>query len=465
MRILVVIASFGSNNDAYLKRVIAEYRSMPFQVDIVVVSNIHKNLGTAVEVRVGLPDEKTPQSLPFAHRAVFAERALDYDLFIYTEDDILITARNIDAFLGQSAVLPTNQVPGFLRFERTPSDDIQYCDIHAGFCWDAQSVETLEGLTFAYFSNEHAGCYILTRSQLRTALDSGGFLLVPHDGIYGMLESAATDIYTRCDLKKMICISKIDDASVHHLPNKYFDRFGLPQSDLRAQIDALLQIAEMGETYAPLIRMEAGLKRGRFLRDHYCCARSEVLSLVPKDAHEILSFGCGETEIALAQAGKHVVSIPVDPVVSAAAAQKGLQLVIGEFEEVIRQLEGRSFDCLLMLDVLHLIEEPVQTLSALIKFLRSGGTVITLTPHIGGLQFLLSRLAWGEGEESYRKAGINLTTPSAVRRWLEQSGVVPELVSSVSAGGSIATGMASKTLHFILSRQFMIRARRSTRSN
>ena len=56
LRLLVAIASYGTSNDRYLARLIAEYRSMPCQVDIVVFSNVQKNLGTEVEVVVGLPD-------------------------------------------------------------------------------------------------------------------------------------------------------------------------------------------------------------------------------------------------------------------------------------------------------------------------------------------------------------------------------------------------------------------------
>ncbi len=418
MRILVVIASFGSQNDVFLERVIAEYRSMPYEIDIVAVSNIQKDLGPAIEVRVGLPDEKNPHSLPFAHRTILAERANNYDLFIYSEDDILITARNIEAFLQQSAVLPSNHVPGFLRFEKGPPGKIQYCDIHAGYSWDTQSVE-----------------------------------------------SAATDPFTRCGLKKMICISQIDDASVHHLPNKYFNRFGLSQSDLRAQIEALLQIGKNGRTHAPLIRMAPGLRRGRFLRDHYSPVKPEVLSLIPEQTNSILSFGCGETEIALARRGKRVVSIPVDPVVSADATEKGVKLVVGDLESVIAQLQGQTFDCLLMLDVLHLIDDPVHVLSSLMKFLRSDGTVIALTPYIAGTQFLLSWLAWKEGKESYRKAGINITSPVLVRQWLRRAGAVPESVVTLSAGEGTTAGLISRTLHLILSRQFMIRARRSAHSN
>jgi uncharacterized protein (UPF0371 family) len=39
LRILVVLASYGISNDRYLLRLIEEYRSMSFFVDIVVLSN------------------------------------------------------------------------------------------------------------------------------------------------------------------------------------------------------------------------------------------------------------------------------------------------------------------------------------------------------------------------------------------------------------------------------------------
>ena len=104
MKILVVLASYGHNNDRYLARVLEEYRSMQrtstHEIDVVIVSNGPKDLASdsdCVEVVIGLPS-KNPYSLPFAHKKVMAERADRYDLFIYSEDDILITERNIDAF-------------------------------------------------------------------------------------------------------------------------------------------------------------------------------------------------------------------------------------------------------------------------------------------------------------------------------------------------------------------------------
>ena len=112
MKILVAIANYGTGNDQYLSRVVDEYRKMRHDVDIVVTTNIGKNLGSGIEVSVGLPDPN-PRSLPFAHKTVFAERAESYDLFIYTEDDNLATERNVEAFLRVTDILPANEIAGF----------------------------------------------------------------------------------------------------------------------------------------------------------------------------------------------------------------------------------------------------------------------------------------------------------------------------------------------------------------
>ena len=45
-------------------------------------------------------------SLPFAHKAVFAENADRYDLFIYDEDDVLAPKSTIEAYPRATRVLP-----------------------------------------------------------------------------------------------------------------------------------------------------------------------------------------------------------------------------------------------------------------------------------------------------------------------------------------------------------------------
>ena len=465
MRILVVIANYGSRNDQYLERVLAEYRSMPYQIKIVILSNIQKDFGPDIEVKVGLPTAN-PYSLPFGHRQVFSGRINEYDIFIYSEDDMLITAGNIETFLKQSAMLPSDEIPGFLRFEKGPNGQISYCDIHAGYCWDAESVRSYGDLTFAFLSNEHAACYLLTRDQLQVAINSGGFLVRPHEGKYDMREAAATDPYTQCGFRKMICISQLRASSVHHLPNNYVGRYGIDESDVHAQVNALLQIERTGGSYAPLVQMQTGLIGIRYLRDHYAPARSDILSLLDKGVESVLSFGCGETEIALTRNGIRVVAVPVDPVVSAPSSKKGVELVIGDLESVTSQLRGQTFDCLLFIDVLHLVEEPVKLIKTFMSYLKRDGLIYAVVPYIFGLRFLWGWVTRNEDWKAFREAGVRITHPGLVRKWFKEAGANPESLIYIPSNEGILSRMPQpRFLDPIVAKEFILRARRTANAD
>jgi len=293
MKILVAIANYGQANDAYLSRLIAEYRSMSHAVDIVVLSNIAKDWLKGVEVKVGLPT-KDPWSLPFAHKQVLAEKVNDYDLFIYSEDDTLITERNINAFLCVLPKLPAEEIPGFLRFELAGENLVNYPEFHGHFHWIPKSVRRLGALVTAQFSCEHSACYVLTQQQLRKAIASNGFLVSPHRGKYDMACTASTDPYTQCGFKKVICISQIDDFLVHHLPNKYVGtRFGVEDAEFRRQIQSLLKIADNQGCASALFPTETKLRDGAYSKDYYEPVRDDVISEIPESASSVLSVGCG----------------------------------------------------------------------------------------------------------------------------------------------------------------------------
>jgi len=130
MRILVAITNFGWKNMDHLAKLIKEYNSMSYHVDIVVFSNVPKDLGPDVEVRVGLPT-RNPWSLPFGWKDLFKERRDNYDVFIYSEDDTLITQSHVEAFFRSSEELPEDKIAGFLRYE-VDSEGNKFCStIHS----------------------------------------------------------------------------------------------------------------------------------------------------------------------------------------------------------------------------------------------------------------------------------------------------------------------------------------------
>ena len=168
---------------------------------------------------------------------------------------------------------------------------------------------------FAFFTNEHSACYALTRAQLRRAIDSGGFLVAPHEGKYDLLCTAATDPYTQCGMKKLICISRIEDFLVHHLPNKYVGTtFGVDDHEFRRQVDILSRTCGNGHPPTSLFPTETKLKHARHSKNYYEPVSEELYSLIPSRARNVLSVGCGSgaLEIRLVEMGVRVVAVPLD---------------------------------------------------------------------------------------------------------------------------------------------------------
>jgi hypothetical protein len=240
MRILVAIANYGAYRFGYLDKVIQAYQRMPWAVDLVIHSDRAKRVPPGTRLVVGLPTPD-PCSLPFAHKQLFAERQDDYDLFVYSEDDILVERHNLAALLEAEAVLPEDEVTGFFRYERDEAGRVYFVDAHPPFDWVEGSVASRGGYTFATFSNEHSGCYALTRAKLKTALRSGGYLVPPHEDYCDMRASGATDPYTRCGLTRRLCVSHLDRFLVHHLPNTYVGVLGTEAGEFRAGVARLVE--------------------------------------------------------------------------------------------------------------------------------------------------------------------------------------------------------------------------------
>jgi 2-polyprenyl-3-methyl-5-hydroxy-6-metoxy-1,4-benzoquinol methylase len=455
MKILVAIASYGTRNERYLSRVLEEYRSMPYTVDIVVLSNLQKELGPDVEVKVGLPI-KNPWSLPFGHKQLFADRLNSYDLFIYSEDDILYEKKNIDAFMRVSAVLPEDEIPGFLLYESAPDGTRNFPQAHGRFHWDPFSVRQRGREMFASFTNEHSACYAITQDQLRRAIASGGFLVPPHEGKYDMLCSAATDPYTQCGMRNVLCLSAIDDFMLHHLPDKYIGKFGVNDEKLHKQIDRLLELnGRPGEKIGRL-PTESKLNNLEFCKTSYEPAREEIVSLIPRTVKTILSLGCGlgKMEARLAEVGFQVTAVPLDPVISAGLEDKGVKIVFGDFQEARKKLSNRKFDCLVVSNMLHLVQDPAALLSAYGEILSDNAMVIATVPKVSKLAIMRTK-EYGDYSiwelSSFEKTGLNLTSTRVLSNWYESAGVRPQkMITNMAPNrkkvGRLAFGIADPWL-------------------
>lgn len=427
MRILVCIASYGSRNDVYLAQLLQEYGRMPYDVDVVVVSNIEKPLPPGVELRVGTPT-KNPWSLPFAHRAVFEERKDQYDLFIYSEDDTLITRSHVDAFMRAAAILKDDELAGFLRSEEGPDGTMYFSTIHRHYHWDPKSVVVRGGETFAFFTNEHGACYILTREQLRKAIASGGYSVPPHEGKYDMLVSAATDPYTQCGFRKLICISKLEEFTCKHLTNKYVGRTGLESDIVQVQIQALLDIGRGAKNAGEPTPVETLLPGTRWAKSYYEPRRDDLVGLIPSTASSALSVGCGwgAFEEVLVERGIEVTAVPLDVVIGAVAERRGVRVLDTSIARGHDLVPAASFDVLMILGLLHLTSDPVDLLRQYSAALKPTGVLLITVPNVMHLAVRLRRLVGDTGLAGlgdFRRSGVHVVSPGQVVAWLEASGL------------------------------------------
>lgn len=438
MRLLVAIANHGVKNRKYLDHLIDTYNKFSFHVDIVVLSDQPKDLGPDIEVLVGAPIEN-PWSLPFGHRKLFVDRQDAYDLFIYSEDDTEITEAHVQTFLKSTEELPDDLIPGFLRYEIGP-DDTKYCStIHGPYHWDPNSIQQINGRTWAHYTNDHAASYILTQAQLKTCIASGGFDIPPHEGLYDMLCSAATDPYVRCGLRKVICVSELDDFMIRHLPDIYLGRIGMEWPDFMAQIDRIVELAgddqaKGDQLKGPICRTRSDLPTIKLARNYCTPTRADVLQLTR--AHlspqsRILSVGSdiGNTEAELKAAGHDVTAIPLDAIVAASVERRGIRTVAPDLEQARETLSSESFHLILFNDILTFLLDPDAVIGTFLPLLAAGGRALVAFENYGSPLYRrqLRRRGFGTADlESEQRKGLHLNTVGTVRSWLSKAGLASE---------------------------------------
>ncbi len=426
LKVLVAVVNFGHGNRAFLEQVLKEFRAARkhFEIHLAVLSNIPKNLSDDVEVVVGLPTQN-PRSLPFASRPLFRQRLEEFDHFVYIEDDTLMTANVLANALAADATLQADELVGFIRTEEAPDGSLYYSSSHSFFRWIPDSACIRGESLWAQFSNDHAACYVVSREKLRRAIDSGGFPNEPHDERYGMLESAATDIYTRCGLKRLVCVDKLDDFTLPHLPNKYIGKLGLPKPEMEWQISAVRKIFNGELPNTSLLQPESKLPDG--LGSKHCHEpHDETLArLIPKEKQRLLCLcsGDGIAEAKLAEMGHDVTVRPLDSILGWCCQQRKLK--VDYFDRDEHSLAQNQFDGLILRDVLQLLNNPVAELFRLRAALKPGAFIVVRVPNLNNLRNLRKR-KFNErfrSDWSFASSGVRTLTPIKLARMFSSAGL------------------------------------------
>ena len=426
LRLLVTLVSYGTGHLQYLKQIIETYKRMPLDVHVVVLSEAPKDLGPGVEVVVGLPSQD-PWSLPFGHKRIFAENVERYDLFIYSEDDVLATGKNILAFLRLTSVLGENEIAGFQLYETDSGGKVSLPGVHGPFHWKLDSVRQRGDQLVAEFTNQHSAFYMITQAQLKRAIASGGFICAPYKGRFDMLCAAGTNIYINCGFTKVMSLSAIEDFLLHHLPNRYVGRVGLSLDLFKTQIQTLIEVWNGSHPASTLCEIETKFTQRRWAKIYYKEPDREFLDMVPNDAKTILSVGCGwgAAEEKLKKKGARVTALPLDSVIGAMAARYGIDMVYKNLHEGLNTLEGTEFDGVLITDLLHLQPDPWVLLEKCARLVAPGGALVIQSHNFSYLPVLLRRvLGFGEMRKlrSFSEGGVTALAMSAAKRQLKGMG-------------------------------------------
>lgn len=262
MKILISVANYGQENIGYLQYILNEYNNIGLTETVTVcidttvkVEELERYDNVKIIQRIF--DSSIKQNLVFEHRTFMKDNLNNYDLFIYTENDILITMNNIMAFVDFCKKRRKKYILGFIRYEMISISSKKYFidfgkkGLHLPII---KKLVKIDGEDYLEITNIHQACFLLTKEQLSTILNSRYrkiFLrqpseIAPRIGSnylsfgYGVLEAGASDIFNNCGLIKIISVKNLEMLLIHHLPNKYCKIF-----HERNKLDSVVTLEEI----------------------------------------------------------------------------------------------------------------------------------------------------------------------------------------------------------------------------
>lgn len=289
VRILVAVVSYDFSQKPHLEEVLDAYADLcaaGSKVDVVVYStvpwpvayidllnsrfmclNTSPRAGFSVSVHLKSPSLRL--HLVDSHRELFYDRLTEYDLFIYTEDDIRVPPKTVATYLFEtqrvremieSQKRPADAKPsdfniGIVRYEYNYPPDIIIDDNTRHATSNATRVywehlgrpaaeliphhELLPG--FVTMKNHHQGMYLATQDLLLDWRDRDGcnFNEVknrpsvpgkPHQPSEGTQRvwMSSNQLFGRrhCNVQQIMPVGSFGSLTVLHLPNKNYRRVG-----------------------------------------------------------------------------------------------------------------------------------------------------------------------------------------------------------------------------------------------
>jgi 2-polyprenyl-3-methyl-5-hydroxy-6-metoxy-1,4-benzoquinol methylase len=140
--------------------------------------------------------------------------------------------------------------------------------------------------------------------------------------------------------------------------------------------------------------------------DYYHFVRKEIKPLLPESPNRILEVGAGAGAtlkwLKTLNPNTETTAVELNPSLLGELKQNADVIVVGPIDEKISQL--KTYDLILLLDVLEHLPDSTATLRSLSKLLEPGGQVIVSVPNIAHLSVSVPLLL--QRSFNYQDAGI-----------------------------------------------------------
>jgi 2-polyprenyl-3-methyl-5-hydroxy-6-metoxy-1,4-benzoquinol methylase len=140
--------------------------------------------------------------------------------------------------------------------------------------------------------------------------------------------------------------------------------------------------------------------------DYYRFVRREIMPLLPRNATRILEVGAGAGATLKWLKSLYPViettAVELNPTLLDELKRNADVVIVGPIDEIFGQL--KTYDLILLLDVLEHLPDSSKTLQRLTKLLKPGGQVIVSVPNIAHLSVSIPLLL--QRRFDYQEAGI-----------------------------------------------------------
>lgn len=147
--------------------------------------------------------------------------------------------------------------------------------------------------------------------------------------------------------------------------------------------------------------------------DYFGRARAEVIPCLPSGARRVLELGCGNgatleavKECLGAPDGMWLAGVELNSAMAAVAHRIADRVWVGNAEELdfADEIEPKSLDAILCLDVLEHLVDPWKTVRRLSTLLKPGGRLIASIPNVRHWKFIWNLLF--KADFRYRDSGL-----------------------------------------------------------